>query len=253
MDSASLKTPPDRPRRRVVALGAALFVAGKIGLYGLSAMTAPPVAAADGVSTQKKDVGAFTKVSIEVASNVHITQAAKSSVSFTAEPAVMEKLRAQVSGDTLRITSVGSFQTQKPLNVDIVVQQLDRLEIGSAADVIVDGLKGKSLTVAVKSAADVALNKLNLESIRADLLGTGTVTSSGRSSKQQVLIGGTGTYDAKELQGESAKVEISGSGDASFGELKQLHAKVSGAGTVRYRGNPQLQSDIAGAGSIEQM
>lgn len=254
MDSASSKMLPDRSRRRASVLAAAVLVAGGLGLTGLSAMIMPSVAAAnEGVSTQTKETGPFTKVSIEVACNVRIKQAAKNSVAITAEPRILNQLRAQVSGDTLRITSAGNFSTQKPLNIDIVVQQLDRLKVGAASDVVVDGLKGKELAVEVNAAADLALNKLNLESIRADLMSSGTVTSSGRSSKQQIVIGGTGNYDAKELKGESATIEISGAGDASFGELKQLKAKVSGAGTVRYRGNPQLETDIAGAGSIEQL
>ncbi|HYD97514.1 MAG TPA: head GIN domain-containing protein [Noviherbaspirillum sp.] len=216
-----------------------------------AAALALPVQAAD-TQSRDKDLPAFTQVTVEIPAEVRIRQSGKSHVNVTAEPALLEKIDVSVNGSVLKVAARGSFSTQQPLVVEIDTRALKRLEMNAAGNVTVDGVRGDQLAVVAAGSGDVKLSNLNLKSLLIDSQASGTITSSGRATQQEVRVGGSGAYQGEQTETERSVVDLSGAGNVTVWATKSLQAKVDGSGMLRYRGKPQVKQDIAGAGSIEQ-
>ncbi len=70
---------------------------------------------------------------------------------------------------------------------------------------------------------------------------------------QDIDISGSGEYRAGDLQSETAKIKISGSGDVTLWVIESLDANVSGSGSVNYYGHPQTSLSSSGSGKIKSL
>jgi hypothetical protein len=65
-----------------------------------------------------------------------------------------------------------------------------------------------------------------------------------------LTLSGFGTFEAPELESQTAEVRISGAGSATVRVTDNLKANVSGAGSIDYYGSPAVDRNVSGAGSI---
>src|SRR5690606_10629046 len=97
------------------------------------------------------------------------------------------------------------------------------------------------------------LDRLNLQSLSADIGGSATVNASGKAAEQKAVVAGAATYDARRLQSGTARSEACGSSDVAVDSRAVLEPDVSGAATVQYAGKPRLKQSVGGAGTLEPM
>jgi len=90
------------------------------------------------------------------------------------------------------------------------------------------------------------------DSVKLVNSGSGTTSLSGNVKNQELTISGTGEYNAKDLQSNSATVEIDGSGQA-LNVINQLNIIINGSGQVSYLGNPNIQQQVTGSGTIKKV
>jgi len=83
--------------------------------------------------------------------------------------------------------------------------------------------------------------------------GAGNVTASGEATAQTVKINGIGNYQARDLWGTTAKVEINAAGSATVRVSDSLDATINGAGSINYYGNPTVSQRVAGVGRITRI
>jgi hypothetical protein len=83
--------------------------------------------------------------------------------------------------------------------------------------------------------------------------GAGTLTLSGTADNLNVSMSGFGSFQAADLQTQTAKVSIDGAGSATVWAEKSLTAKISGAGSISYYGSPTVSKSVDGVGSVNSL
>lgn len=95
-----------------------------------------------------------------------------------------------------------------------------------------------------------AIQKLNVDKLKANILGSGNITAYGNVKTLTALISGSGNVKFAELTAETAECTISGSGNVYVKATNTLKAVISGSGNIEYTGNPTVNSSITGSGTV---
>jgi hypothetical protein len=83
--------------------------------------------------------------------------------------------------------------------------------------------------------------------------GDGNVVLNGQGQALDCTISGSGNIEALDFPVQTAKITISGSGNARVDVSEQLDVVISGSGDVEYRGDPQLNSQVSGSGKVKKI
>jgi hypothetical protein len=90
------------------------------------------------------------------------------------------------------------------------------------------------------------IDPLNVETLSADMAGSGAVTLRGSAEHVEISLVGDGTFDGQEFKAARIDAHVVGDGKMTVW-TDALTVNVVGNATVNYRGNPIL--DIAGTGN----
>jgi hypothetical protein len=231
------------PGRRRLALAAAAAC--------LIATMRPALAAATGV--REVDLAAFDRLVLQVPADVEIVPGDRHHARIEAERQVLDSIDFRAgSGGRLEVVTGRSFQTRERIRIRITCRNLVALEAQAAVDATVRVIAGDRFSLAASDSATVTLHGLNLSALEADIAGSATVTAAGKVRMQKVRIGGSGGYDARELESQVGVVDASGSSDVVIASRDKLAVTVAGAATVQYAGNPALQQSVSGAGTLQR-
>jgi hypothetical protein len=100
-------------------------------------------------------------------------------------------------------------------------------------------------------AASVSVAGVATQQLRVTMAGGGAVVLAGLVGHLDATLAGSAKMLASELDAQSAKVSVEGTGHAEIFVEKSLTAAVVGAGTIRYDGRPSsVERKITGAGDI---
>lgn len=183
-------------------------------------------------ATEKRPVGAFSRVELSGAADVEASIGPVRSVEVTIDDNLLPLVETSVEGDTLRITSKKDYNSSLGLKVKIVAPSLDGFSVSGAANLHATGLDAKTFSL--------------------NISGTGNVELQGRAQTLEVHLSGAGKINASNLTAKDVKLNLSGAGNAQVCAMESLDAAVSGAGRVRYRGHPaEVRQNVSGVGSIE--
>jgi hypothetical protein len=182
-------------------------------------------------TTQKRDVGSFTRLKAEDQVDVNVRVGEARRLTVRAGEKVIDDVRTEVRDGTLYVGYDGPGIREGRLLVEVSAPAVEALSITGAADVRVDGLDADAFDVRVTGAGDLA--------------------AAGRVQRLTLDISGAGDADLAELAADDARVELSGAGDAEVSASEVLDAEVSGAGDLAYFGEPRLRQALTGDGEIE--
>ncbi len=111
----------------------------------------------------------------------------------------------------------------------------------------------KLKAIKLDGSADVGtIGSFNFEDLGILIDGSGNFSLSGSATKTDVVIDGSGDYDAFNLVSEATKVKISGSGNAEVTSNKTLEVVIDGSGDLIYKGNPTVNAKVSGSGSVRK-
>ena len=133
-----------------------------------------------------------------------------------------------------------------------------RLELGTTSSIsptvtVVYTISAATLDgVSISGSGDITVVEINTDSFKAEISGSGQIEVAGTSDALEVEISGSGRYAGANLAVSVATVDVSGSGHAVVNATDELDADVSGSGTVEYIGDPILSSSISGSGDISR-
>ncbi len=207
--------------------------------------------------TESRDVSGFDSVSFAGYGELKVRQGSSYKLEVTGAGDVVDRVETEVRGDTLYIEwdSPGIVLwggvSEPDLEIELTVPDLQRLEVSGAGEVTIDGLETEAFAFELSGAGAVFMDDLDVEELVVDLSGAGSAEVDGSAKSQEVSISGLGTYDARDLASDTARVEMSGAGTAIVWAEDSLDVELSGAGTVEYYGSPAVTQDISGVGSVE--
>ena len=211
-----------------------LIVLLGLALSGCNIASSPWVQGSGNVTTEQREVGAFSTIDVADIGEVVIVQGDADGLTVATDDNLQAVVLSEVRGDTLylgvRSNTKVSQVTQ--LIFTVTVKELKAITLSGAGTVSAPDLSGDQL--------------------RVDHSGAGTVTVGGTVREQWVTLSGVGSYEGAALISERATVELSGIGSAVVQVRDRLDASVSGAGSIAYIGSPELHERVSGVGSVGQ-
>ena len=182
---------------------------------------------------EKRDVPAFTAVSISGAYDVEIVVQKEQSLEIEGDDNLLPLIRTEVKNGVLNIDNEKSFSTKHALRVRISVPNLDALSTSGASEFNVTNVKSDDFNI--------------------EASGAGHIEISGETKELEVGMSGAVGLDAKDFKAQKVNVTTSGASSADVYASEELRASVSGAGNIDYYGDPKTVSeDASGAGSISK-
>ncbi|MCU0320254.1 MAG: DUF2807 domain-containing protein, partial [Flavobacteriales bacterium] len=224
----------------------------------------PPVTAAPPPATvvpasvasneRRFDLSGFQSIRLHGSLNIHLEQGPFSVVAMGSERDLND-VRAEVGNKTLVVSQANSqrFYTgrQEPLKVVVRMPDLNGLEVfGSGSisagrftstgkvalkvqgsgDVSVEALaNARELTVELYGSGDVVCKDAEVSGTTTlTLTGSGDVEIGGRTEQLIATLTGSGDVEAGDLRAQRAKVNLTGSGDATVNSASAVEQIVSG-------------------------
>jgi hypothetical protein len=194
------------------------------------------------------------ELAIAVPCEVRIEQGAAASLIVEAPSDVLDALRLAVTTRSATLEAAKNFKSKERIKVRVTMPSLVKLTLSSAVEASLGRWKVGRIGLVLDGSSQMRWSELVATEVRADIQGaSGLVISAGDAPVQTYRLDGVGSLDTKGLQGQSIKISISGSGEATVNAKKDLQVDISGVGTVRYAGKPKIQQQINGVGSVEAL
>lgn len=209
------------------------------------------------VITQIRNVSDVLAIKVDYPAQVVVRQGNKQSVQVEAEDNLLTGLKTQVRNGALEVfyksTEGRHVNPTRPVKITIVVKDLKDMQLTSAGEVIIEGLETEELNLLLSGAGNTTLNEVSLQELCVNLSGAGSMTASGNADNLSLDISGFGSFNGRQLHGDTAVVDLTGAGSATVWVDDQLDAQISGAGSVNYYGSANVRQRIYGLGSVTHL
>jgi hypothetical protein len=210
-------------------------------------------------TSQKREVSAFTEISLRIGANVHLKQGSTQSVEVRGKETTLEKLIIEVSDRKLVIRYPNDAWFRKwnpgPVDIFVTIPQIDGLAVSGSGSIVSDGIiESRILDLVISGSGDIKLTDLKGEKVAATISGSGNIHLSGKQNADEfkATISGSGNIRASDFPADNVNVKVSGSGNCWVNTVKSLVVRLAGSGNVFYRGNPSIDSSIAGSGKVKE-
>ncbi len=225
-----------------------------LGILIVGFFVANPVLAKD----EKRDLPAFTKISLRISGKVYLEQGNTQSVRIVAEDETLEEIITEVKDRTLSIKfpNTNMFRNWNPgkIEIFITIPGIDALTVSGSGDIISKEIKSRILDLAVSGSGNIDIEELTSEQVNTAVSGSGNITVSGDGVAKELKarISGSGNINASGFEAEQVDVQTSGSGNCSVISNGEIKARISGSGNVNYSGNPAIDSSVSGSGKVKK-
>lgn len=201
---------------------------------GRSFVTSSGIKGSGTTKVEQRNVSGFSKIDASGAINLEIaTQNSDFNVTVEADDNLLQYIKTEASGDTLKIYSEGNISPKTKINVKISMRELSDLDISGASSANITNIKSDSLELTASGASKILANGV-VKTVKTDASGASTI-------------------DAEKLVTEDADVNSSGASKVIVAPSNDLNADASGASSVYYTTDPKnIKQDASGASSIKK-
>jgi formylmethanofuran dehydrogenase subunit C len=170
---------------------------------------------------------------------------------ITIDDNLLDRLRVEVDGDTIRIDLDGRVR-DATLRADIGLIGLRRIGVSGASQLRVEGQVTGDLTIEASDASEIEVGSVDLDELVLNVSGASQVSIEGAAGHLRADVSGASRIALFGVEADEAEVDVSGESDAELTVLDRLEGRASGASSVRYRGEPdRVISDESSASSVE--
>jgi hypothetical protein len=203
------------------------------------------------ISIDTRNTGAFQAVELDGDYDVTLTQGLTTEVRIETDNNLLSHISTTVKDGKLIVKSDGNLQPTKNVAVFITSPNFNSIESEGSSDILgATPIVSDDLKLSLDGSGSYNLG-VNVKHLKSDIEGSGTITLHGMTGDHKIEIDGSGDIRADSLTSDRAKIDISGSGDASLNVNTRLDASISGSGGVKYRGAvTDVHTDISGSGSV---
>lgn len=190
-----------------------------------------------------------------------VVQGEREALEIEASQAMRERIRAEMRGDTLDIYFSNSWWDWispqywgiHQVRFTLYLSVLESLKAAGLGNVLVPQLSATRLELVQSGAGNLVAHQLNVADLIVRQAGLGNVEADGHAGTQEVELSGAGSYQARALESRSARVHLSGLGNATLRVTENLDAVLSGAGNIEYYGSPHVNQRVSGLGNIHRV
>lgn len=185
------------------------------------------------IKIEKRDLSGFTSVKTGGAITVDVIAQKDFDVEVEADDNLLQYVKTEIKGDTLKIYTEGNISTRNQMRVRISMPQIESLDISGASNANLTDVRNETLQLDASGASKIKVN--------------------GETRELIVDLSGASRLDAESLKAENVNVDASGASSATVVVLNDLNAEASGASNIRYLGEPKnVKKDTSGASSVKQ-
>jgi hypothetical protein len=195
----------------------------------------------------------FSSLEVDVPARYVIVAGNAPAARVRGDAEVIDRIVFEQHDDLVRVYVPGSITIQGQLVIEIDTVGLQELTVNGSGEVHGHGFIGSEFSLHSVGAAAVKLTGLDVDKLRVDMQGSGSVELSGRATDERARMSGSGQYRAANLGADKVDARLEGSGSAEVLAREKLSARISGSGSVRYRGDPKLSTSIDGSGTVGRM
>lgn len=195
----------------------------------------------------------FTGVAFSSSGQVRIQKGTGFKVTVRLDSNLQDAFEAKVSGGILILgfKSGTSVTNLTELAVTITMPELSSVGVSGDADISVGkGFSGSGFKADISGTCDFSAAFGHYDEMEFSLSGTGDFSLEGGAKRLSIRVSGSGEFDARGLEAETAEISISGMGDVELSVSKELKASISGMGTITYYGSPSVKQSISGMGKV---
>jgi hypothetical protein len=264
--------------RALLKIGASLLVLSFV-LIGVSysmlkayGSTSPTSAAGRALGGETRKIDAMASA-IELSGPIDLTltQGPVASLKVRGEQRSLANIETIQDGRDLHIGTKGMLLNPRhPLQVELVLPQLEELVLRSSGDTRVSGFNGekmelqlhgsgnvnfngryRDLSAATHGSGHLTLNAGSSENVELEVVGSGQITSSGSCKTLNAELTGSGDLDARHLASEKVTVNLKGSGTSHVFAKQSADLTLRGSGDIRVSGNPDNRNvSRTGSGDV---
>lgn len=195
-------------------------------------------------------VSDFDQISLFVAADVDVTQSSSTSMEVEGQENILDALDVQTNNGKLVIGRDNCFKNMKKIKVHLSTPSLSLVQITGSGNISGIGtFSGSDFIADISGSGNIAFD-LDVQKLNSHITGSGDMTFTGKATDHTMGISGSGYMRCFQLEGETADVTITGSGNSEVTVSDQLKVHIEGSGNVYYKGNPVLDSNISGSGKV---
>ena len=203
-------------------------------------------------SQTEKNVGDFTKVTSF--DQIDVTLISSSENKVILDGSGSEEVELVNKNGELKIRlPLTKLLSGDNISATVYFKKIDAVEANEGSRIACESvIKATSFSVIAKEGSSIQL-KLDVSKLNAKIANGSTVTVSGTSKNQDILINSGGIYEGEKLKTQQTTISLNAGGDASIFATELVEAKVRAGGDILIYGNPSNinQKTIAG-GSIKE-
>jgi hypothetical protein len=205
------------------------------------------------VITQPRTIsGSFSQVSNATSADVEIICKQTPGVEVTADENIIQYIRTEVIGPTLRIYTEPNtaFFNVRRLQVRVNAEMINRIENTGSGDISALNIETARLSTLITGSGDVRTDA-RTTTTEVNVSGSGDYRGTGTAQTVILQTTGSGSIDTRSIAAQQATAIVTGSGDIRVFAWQRLDATVSGSGNIVYFGNPAtINRNRSGSGSI---
>ncbi|MEI9920241.1 MAG: head GIN domain-containing protein [Bacteroidota bacterium] len=132
---------------------------------------------------------------------------------------------------------IDDIKLNPTMKVYVSVKNVNELMVNGGGKIVSENsIASDNLTIGVAGSGVLDLD-IKGKTIKTDLSGSGTIILKGYASFNDINLSGSGNLNAFNLELETAKIKVAGSGLAEITVSNSLDAIVMGSGNVKLKGN----------------
>lgn len=206
-------------------------------------------------TSEERNVGHFTKVSVYGSMNVYVSQEPYAPVKIEGEENVLPFVELVEEGDELKIRfrKNTNITTHRDVKVYLRAPQYDGFKVYGSGDIFGENLltNPNKFDLGLTGSGNLRL-ELDAPEVEAKTTGSGDIYLKGNTKSVDAQTTGSGDLHLEELRAENVNVRSHGSGDAWVYASVKLEASTHGSGDISYRGEAAVESRTAGSGSLRK-
>lgn len=215
----------------ILALTIGLIFSASCSSVGITTVTG--IKGSGTSKTEQRNVTGFREVEAGGAVNLEVDAGKEFSLTVQGDDNLLQYIKTEVSGNTLKIHSEGKISPTAKLNIKISMPALEGLDVSGASDAKIMNVKADLLELKASGASEITVN--------------------GEANELKAEASGASEIDAENLRTESANVGASGASSAIVSANDSLDVEASGASKIYYTGEPKnVKQNASGASSINK-
>ena len=218
------------------------------------------------MKTETRTIESFDKIKFKDFGTLILKQGDQEALTIEADEELMDDLISEVRDGTLYLgleedwlarlgKLVSSIFTSSDYKVTYILTfvSLEKISVSGKCNLKCDSIHTDALKTSVSGYANLDFGQIEAAELKVNISGRGEFKGEGTVNKLGISISGSGDFQAPNLSSHTAKVTISGQGNATLRVEEALDITISGVGQVNYYGRPKLRQVISGMGKSKRI